>query len=311
MTISAEQGPTIAWGQNPPQAPGGPPSDYNADYGPSAFSMGMGLLDPRYGYQNGGAGNGSAAAFFFSPGVNYVTVSQVPSLAAVANIAAGANPASGTALTLVSTTGGGITVMTAPLFIKPTGRTVPASLAIDGPPGFAVFGQNKSLQAWDPTTTIARAVSVTGVGSGSGGAVTIRGYDLYGQAMTETITLGAGANTVNGKKAFKFVASATPAFSDTHAISVGTADVYGFPLKALTYGYVSSTFNNAPVTAPGFVAADATTVTATTGDVRGTMTSTSDGTKRLQIMQGVSVSDLLSLAPGVYTGLFGVTNYTG
>lgn len=311
MTISAEQGPTIAWGQNPPQAAGAPPSDYNSDYGPSIFSQGSGLLDPRYGYQIGSAGNGSAAAFFFSPGVNYVTVSQVPSLAAVNNIAAAANPASGTALTLVSATGAGITKMTVPLFIKPTSNTVPAILAIDGLPGFAVFGQNKALQAWDPTTTIARAVSVTGVASGSGGVVTIRGYDLYGQAMTETITIAAGANTVNGKKAFKFVASATPAFTDTHAISVGTADVYGFPLKANTYGYVSSVFNNAPVTAPGFVAADATTVTATTGDVRGTMTSTSDGTKRLQIMQGVSVADLLSLAPGVYTGLFGITNFAG
>lgn len=312
MTISADQGPLIEWGQNPPQTAGAPPSDYNADYGPSAFSMGMGLLDPRYGYQIGSAGNGSAAAFFFSPGVNYVTVSQVPSTAAVNNIAAAANPASGTALTLVSATGAGITKMTVPLFIKPTGNTVPAILAIDGLPGFTVYGQNKALQGWDPNTTIARAVSVTGVASGSGGAITVRGYDLYGQAMTETITLGAGANTVNGKKAFKFVASATPAFTDTHAISVGTADVYGLPLKALTYGYINSTFNNAPVTAPGFVAADTTaTATATTGDVRGTITSTSDGAKRLQIMQGVSPADLVSLAPGVYTGYFGVQNFAG
>lgn len=312
MTISADQGPLIEWGQNPPQAAGAPPSDYNADYGPSAFSMGLGLLDPRYGYQIGSAGNGSAAAFFFSPGVNYVTVSQVPSLAAVNNIAAAANPTSGTALTLVAATGAGITKMTAPLTIKPTGNTVPAILAIDGLPGFTVYGQNKALQGWDPNTTLARAVSLTGVASGSGGAVTVRGYDLYGQAMTETITMTAGATTTNGKKAFKFIASITPGFTDTHTISAGTADVYGLPLKALTYGYVNSTFNNAPVTAPGFVVADTTSpATATTGDVRGTMTSTSDGTKRLQIMQGVSPADLLTLAPGVYTGLFGVTQYTG
>lgn len=311
MTINDSSGPTVQYGQNPPAAAGAPPPDYNADYAPSSFSMGSGLIDPRYGFQIGGAGNGSAQAFFFSPGVNYVTVSQVPSLAAVAVIAAGANPASGTPMTLVSSTGGGITVMTAALNIKPTGNTVPACLALDGLPAFAAFGQSKALQAWDPTTTLARAVSVTGVGSGSGGAVTVRGFDLYGQAMTETITLGAGVNTVNGKKAFKFVQSVTPGFSDTHAISIGTADVYGFPLKANTYGYVNAVFNNVPVTAPGFVAADATTVSATTGDVRGTMTSASDGTKRLQIMQGVSVADLLSLAPGVFTGLFGVTNFSG
>lgn len=311
MTISADQGPLIEWGQNPPVAPGTAPPGYNPDYAPSAFSMGLGLLDPRYGYQIGSDGNGSAAAFFFSPGVNYVTVSQVPSTAAVNNIAAAANPTSGTALTLVSATGAGITKMTAALFIKPTGNTVPAILAIDGLPGFSVYGQNKALQGWDPATMIARAVSLTGVASGSGGAVTVRGYDVYGQAMTETITMTSGATTTNGKKAFKFVASVTPGFTDTHTISAGTADIYGFPLKANTYGYVSAVFNNAPVTAPGFVAADATTVSATTGDVRGTMTSTSDGTKRLQIMQGVSPADLLTLAPGVYTGYFGVANFAG
>lgn len=312
MTLSAGQGPSIEYGQNPPVAPGGPPSDYNSDYGPGADAMGRGLLDPRFGYKIGGAGNGSAAAYFFSPGINYVTVSQVPSLAAVNNIAAAANPASGTALTLVSATGAGITKMTAALFLPPSGNTVPAILAIDGLPGFTAFGQSKALSVFDPTTMLARAVSLTGVASGSGGAVTVRGYDVYGQAMTETITMTSGATTTNGKKAFKFIASVTPGFTDTHTISAGTADIYGFPLKANTYGYVSATFNNAPVTAPAFVAADTTTpATAITGDVRGTMTSTSDGTKRLQIMQGVSVGDLATLAAGVYTGYFGVTNYSG
>lgn len=311
MTISADQGPSIEWGQNPSANPGVPPSDYNADYGPSLFSMGLGLLDPRYGYQNGGAGNGSAQAFGFAPGVNYVVLDQIPSVAAVANIAAGANPASGVKMTLVSSSGAGILVMTAPLTIKSSGNTVPACLAIENLPAFTAFGQSKAIQTYDPSTMMARAVSVTGVGSGSGGTVTIRGYDVYGQALTETITLGAGVNTVAGKKAFKFVASATPNFSDTHAISVGVSDVYGLPLRGAFYGYVNSTFNNAPVTTPGFVAADATTVSATTGDVRGTITVTSDGTKRLQIMQGVGPFALSGLTPGTFTGLFGVVNYSG
>lgn len=312
MTDSVSAGPLVAYGQNPPVTPGGAPSDYNQDYSPSVFSMGLGLLDPRYGFQIGGAGNGSAQGFFFSPGVNYVTLSQVPSTAAVNNIAAAANPTSGTALTLVATTGAGITVMTAPLTLKASGNTVPISRVIDGLPGYSAFGQSLALQAFDSNTLIARAVSLTGVASGTGGAVTVRGYDIYGQPMAETITMTAGAATTNGKKAFKFVTSITPGFTDTHTISAGTADIYGLPLKANTYGFVSTTFNNLPVTAPGFVVADVTTpATATTGDVRGTITATSNGTNRLQVMQGVSIPDLLTLAPGVYTGLYGVTNFAG
>lgn len=311
MSISDGAGPFVAYVQNPPPVPGGPPPDYNQDSAPSAFAFGLGLLDPRYGFQIGGAGNGSAQGFFFAPGVNYVTVSQVPSVAAVNNIAAAANPANGTPMTLVAATGAGITVMTAALFLKASGNTVPISRAIDGLPGYSSFGQSGALQAFDSNTMIARAVSLTGVASGSGGAVTVRGYDVYGQAMTETITMTGGATTTNGKKAFKFVTSITPGFTDTHTISAGTADVYGLPLKANTYGFVNATFNNAPVTAPGFVAADTTAASATTGDVRGTITSTSDGTKRLQIMQGPSIPNLLEMAPGVYTGLYGLTNFAG
>jgi hypothetical protein len=271
--------------------------------------MGRGLIDPRFGYTPGGTGNGSAQAFGFGPGVNYVVLDQVPSTAAVNNIAAAANPASGTPMTLVSSTGAGVTVMTAAYANKATGLSVPACLALDGLPGFVAFGQSLALQFFDPTKSLSRAVSVTGVGSGSGGTVTIKGYDLYGQPMTQTITLGAGANTVNSTKAFKFVQSVTPNFTDTHAISVGTADVYGLPLLASSYGYVNATFNNAPVTSPTFVAGVATTPSATTGDVRGTIVVTSDGTKRLQVMQGVSLANLATLTPALFSGLYGATQF--
>lgn len=315
MTISAGEGPLIQFGQEPPVNPGAAPSSYNADRAPSLFDMGLGLLDPRFGYSLGGAGGGSALAFGFSPGVNYVTIDQVPSLAAVAVIAAGANPASGTPMVLVSSTGGGVTVMTAALFIKPTGLTVPACLALDGLPAFVAFGTAMpggvgSVQVFDPTTMLARAVSVTGVSGGSGGAVTVRGYDVYGNPQSEIITLGAGVNTVNSKKAYKFVVSVTPGFSDTHAISIGTADVYGLPLRADAYGYVTTTFNNVLLTTPTFVAAVVTTPTSTSGDPRGTIVAASDGTKRLQVMQGISVANLALLAPGVFTGLYGPLPFT-
>jgi len=311
MALSAGAGPLIEYGQNPPVVPGGVTADFNQDYGPSLLSQGAGLLDPRFGYQIGGTGNGSAQAFGFGPGVNYVTIDQVPSTAATANIAALQDATSGTPMTLVDSSGGGITVMTASLFLKPTGKTVPACLAIDGLPDFVAFGQSGAVQLFDPTTMIARAVSITGVADGTGGVFTVRGYDVYGNPQTEQITAAAGAATTNGKKAFKFIASITPGFTDAHTYSVGTADIYGLPLRADAYGYVNATFNNVPVTNTTFVAGVETAPTATSGDTRGTITETADGTKRLQVFQGISVAQLASLTPTDYSGLFGVAPYSG
>lgn len=312
MSLSAIAGPNIVYGQDPPVASGAPPADYNPDSGPNLAYCGDGLIDPRFGYTIGGTGNGSAQAFGYGPGINYQVIDQVPSTAATANIAALANVTSGTAMTLVSSSGSGIVVTTSAQFIKPTGKTVPSGvLAIENAVGVVSFGQSGAIQLWDPTTMIARAVSITGVLSGSGGVFTVRGYDVYGNIMAEEITAGAGAGTTNGKKAFKYIASVTPGFTDAHNYSVGVADVYGLPLRADTYGLVQATFNNAPVTSPTFVKADTTSpATATTGDVRGTIVQTADGTKRLQVNQGVSVANLATLAPGVFTGLYGVTQFT-
>lgn len=310
MSLSAEAGPLVVYGQNPNPSTGGPPSDYNADYSPSPVSMGVGLLDPRFGYQIGGTGNGSVQAIAWGPGVNYVVIDQVPSLAAVANIAVGANAVSGTPVTLVSSTGAGITVMTAALNFKVNGNTVPACLAIDGLPALTSFGQSGAIQVWDPTTLLSRAVSITGVSGGSGGAFTVRGYGLYGAPMSEVITAASGAATTNGKKAFKFIASVTPGFADAHNYSVGTTDIYGLPFVASSYGYVNATFNNAPVTSPTFLAGVTTTSTGTSGDTRGTIVVTSDGTKRLQVMQGISVAELAALTSASRSSVFGVTPFT-
>jgi hypothetical protein len=121
--------------------------------------------------------------------------------------------------------------------------------------------------------------------STSARAVTISGYDYYGQPMTETITVSVAGTPVNGKKAFYQVSGATITGSAT-AVTTGTTDILGLPVRCIDAGYIVKVgWNNTLLQNAGtFVAADMTNpATATTGDVRGTFTPTtaSDGVKRL------------------------------
>lgn len=168
------------------------------------------------------------------------------------------------------------------------------------------FGDTPSVYVWNPQALVARAVSVTGSASATGGNITIAGYDIYGMPMSEVIAAPASATTVNGKKAFKYIASVTPAFTDAHNYSIDTTDIIGLPLRSDFFGDVAINYNSAAITAnTGYVAAVTTSpATTTTGDVRGTyaLQSAADGSKRLMIRQFV-----LAANTGSNAGLFGVT----
>ena len=114
-------------------------------------------------------------------------------------------------------------------------------------------------------------------------AFTINGYDYYGQAMSEVITVATAATAVTGKKAFYQVTSATIAGSAT-AVVIGTSDVLGLPVRVFNVAYVTSVKSNSTLAqdAGTFVAADMATATSGTGDVRGTYApaTASDGTVR-------------------------------
>lgn len=115
-------------------------------------------------------------------------------------------------------------------------------------------------------------------------AITVTGYDIYGQQMSEVITVSVAATPVNGKKAFFQIISASISGSAT-AVTVGTNDVLGIPVRVTDGGYLAHVgFNNAFTLDTGtFVTADQATATTTTGDVRGTFDpgSALDGIKRL------------------------------
>jgi hypothetical protein len=116
--------------------------------------------------------------------------------------------------------------------------------------------------------------------------VTITGYDFYGQRMSEVIQTGTTqSTTINGKKAFFQVASVNVANTVGGTVAVGTADIFGCPVRVTNLGYVGTLgWNNALARAAGtFTVADTATATTTTGDVRGTYApaNAADGSKRL------------------------------
>jgi hypothetical protein len=230
----------------------------------------------------------------------------------VNNIAASQVPVAGTAMTLVAATGAGITVGVS-ITRADTGVTVTGLRAIDGAAAGLAFGSGGDgaggpVRLWNPATLIARAVRIVSAGNDSAATFVVRGYDIYGYPMQETIT-GANAGTATGKKAFKYIASITPAGTlSGSAATVGTTDVFGLPIRA---DYVNETEINMAdawiTAATGFLAAVTTNpATATTGDVRGTYTlqTASDGTRRLAIFQTPLITNISSI-----TGLFGITQY--
>jgi hypothetical protein len=319
MTASAQPGPLSVTGTNPPvsgptTATGGGAalvSESNPDLGPSLFWAGTGIRDPDYPARIGAGANiaGSYSnqdvGWYMATG-GLVVCDQAPSTASTTNLAAGQVAASGTALTLaVASTG--VTVLAAPLTILPTGNVVPAGcLVLDGNPAWTAA----SFAFMNPTTGISRAIAVTAAGGATGGAILLTGYDYRGNKMTQTVTSAAGT-TVNSLKAFKFLQSAVPQFSDgAHDYSIGTADVFGLAIRADEFAYVNAFWNSVLALTAAFTAAVTTSpATALTGDVRGTVApvSGSDGVKKLVAFVAPSIQNVASTSwSTVKQGLLGV-----
>lgn len=178
------------------------------------------------------------------------------------------------------------------------------------------FGPVGTVRLWNPNATCTRTLLITcNNASGTGGVFTVNGLDVFGFPMTEQITSAPGSSlTVSGLKAWKYIKSITPNFTDaTYTYSVGTNDVVGFPIRSDNFQPGASLdlammMNNAIVTATtGYLVSVKTTATATTGDVRGTyaLQTASNGTLAFSVNQS-------PLAPNVNSavGLYGVTQYT-
>jgi hypothetical protein len=158
---------------------------------------------------------------------------------------------------------------------------------------------------------VPRVVTVTtGAGTPTTRNVTISGFDIYGQPMSEVIATGAVASTTTaGKKAFHQISSATISGSPVVTVSVGTGDVFGSPVRFTDRGYIARVgWDNALAEDAATVAvADTATATTTTGDVRGTVapSSAANGTRRLVV--GILLTAIATGPTATRAGALGVT----
>jgi hypothetical protein len=156
-----------------------------------------------------------------------------------------------------------------------------------------------------------RAVSVTtGAGSPTSRNFTVSGYDYYGQAMSEVIASSASASTaVNGKKAFYQISGITVSGGTVVAITVGTTDILGLPVRVFNVSYVASVkSNNTLAQDTGtFVAAATQTATTTTGDVRGTYAPATASNGIVRTTMGILLPAIAVGPNATRVGALGVT----
>lgn len=302
MSILCNDGPVLTHRSNPLTAFNYGSANQNPQAAPSTFLAGTMFLDQRQPYTYYPGGDVSNKVYGFLMG-DCQCIDAIPSAIADNNIAASQSPGATAALTLVSSSGAGITISTA-ITEADNGAAITGLLAIDTAMAGVGFGQDATLNAWDPTKAISRNIRITSGGNDTGITFTVTGYDLWGYPMSEAIT-GANAGIASGAKAFKYIASVTHTGSVATTVKVGTGDVIGMPLRVDRWAFIRAAYNDTILTAStGFTAAVTTTATTTTGDVRGTyaLQSASDGTKRLQAFIRLPVANVAT-----QTGQYGVT----
>jgi hypothetical protein len=176
-----------------------------------------------------------------------------------------------------------------------------------------------ALSYFDPTQGLARCVQAVSTGAGdTTQTLTVRGYDVYLNPMTEILTL-TGTTPVVGGKAFKYIASIAVSAATAGNVSVGTTDTFGMALRSDLFEYQRIFMAQAAITAAtGWTAGDQATATGTTGDVRGryAVQTASNGTRRLTIFQQIPAWNMVNTTPNtanVSTNtapMFGVTQFS-
>jgi hypothetical protein len=166
-----------------------------------------------------------------------------------------------------------------------------------------------AIRVYDPAQMTARNVTVTASGA-STGTVTVRGYDIYEQPMSQTITI-VGTGVATGTKAFGYISSVqlNTGATLTGTLSVGTGGLFGLPVRTDIAEYVQPYLAGTAVAVSNVVTADQTPVaTATTGDVRGTIAVTATGAARLVVLNTTPIHQAKVSTNIDARGIFGVVN---
>lgn len=178
----------------------------------------------------------------------------------------------------------------------------------------------------NPRETVTRNISITCVTSTNFSA-TVYGWDLWGNPMTEVLTLTA-QTTAAGKKAFKYIDRIVSGTTSAVAVSFGLGDTFGYPYRVDEWDLTDVTWNNSSaLSANGFTAAALTNPsTNVSGDVRGTVQIStaivtgviatavsavaSNGTSRITMRQTFGIWNQIAGTPVNTVPMFGVAQST-
>lgn len=279
MGLTAVSGPTVSYGIT--QTSSGLVTEYNEERGPNLSDLGMGVLDPRayFNYKPGSpVGTRLYGLFQDAPVVDCQPFTANTS--AISGSSA-TIPVAGTALTLTPVASFGAIQTT--IIAPETGLSV-SVIALDSTASVLTYGDGDTIAIWNPAAVPGRTISLTKASTDATALTyTVNGRDQYGIKMTETITASTLSSVGVGKKAFKYISSIVPATTTINStgIGIGFTDTFGFPLAAYYFGMTGVVCSSLPGTptlmvlsTANAVVASTATATSTTGDVRGTFSST-------------------------------------
>jgi hypothetical protein len=154
-----------------------------------------------------------------------------------------------------------------------------------------------------------RTVAIYSAADCSSSTLTVRGYDRYGQLMSQAIT-GPNNSTVQTTKCFKSIVSITSSATVAQNVVAGLGTGIGLPFRCTDLGYVASVMYNQTaiaITSTLCKVADVTSpATTTTTDVRGyIIVGQTDAAKRLVV--NYALPALASGPSATRVGAVGVT----
>lgn len=171
----------------------------------------------------------------------------------------------------------------------------------------------------NPKEMLARSLSFGTATTAGTTSVVVSGYDIWGQPLTERISISPAASAALGAKAFKYILNAVPSTTSATTYTLGIGGLFGFPFRLdepeqalIRFG--GTTNPTAAVLSSTVIATAApAAATQTTGDVRGTVSATAyaaggpDGVRRLHIVQFINPMSMIAATPNNLTPTYGTT----